>query len=559
MSPNSPSPTFSQIHISRKEWLFVILFTLILLILTSIPYAYAAQSAPPEKQFMGFILNVSDHAQYLSWYKAFQSNFLTSNRLTPESNPQLFFNLLWWTLAQIGKFTGLAYPWVYQILRWFSAFAFLLISYWFIALFFPDKFHRKVTFALLSMGSGLGWILVGLKYTLTNGDLLYPLDIYIAEGNTFLCILAYPHFLEAAAFILGVFALLFIGEQKRQLRFAVLAGVVAFLLGWQHGYDLIIVWAIPCVFGAMRWILDRQFPTYWFKAMLITGLVSLPPAIYNFLLTQLDPTWDEVLAQFANAGVYTPNLLHFFILMGLPLIMAVISAIKLLIAGWKTKFSDMHQSPAILFLLVWFFVGWALTYIPTDFQIHMINSWQVPVILLGMLGFFRWVLPWLQKIFRSVKIIKAASILLVVFCALTNLYLFAWRFYDLSRYSYPYYLHRDEVAALKWLEENSPENAVILSSLEVGQYIPGITGRRAFLAHWAQTLDFYKKREFVDHFYNTTIVSDTQLETLKMFRVNYVISNMDIPVNEFNGSSFSSVFSSENIQIFQIIYEGDGP
>jgi len=154
---------------------------------------------------------------------------------------------------------------------------------------------------------------------------------------------------------------------------------------------------------------------------------------------------------------------------------------------------------------------------------------------------------------------KAASILLVVFCALTNLYLFAWRFYDLSRYSYPYYLHRDEVAALKWLEENSPENAVILSSLDVGQYIPGITGRRAFLAHWAQTLDFYKKREFVDHFYNTTIVSDTQLETLKMFRVNYVISNMDIPVNEFNGSSFSSVFSSENIQIFQIIYEGDGP
>ena len=155
-----------------------------------------------------------------------------------------------------------------------------------------------------------------------------PLDIYIAEGNTFLCILAYPHFLEAAAFILGVFALLFIGEQKRQLRFAVLAGVVAFLLGWQHGYDLIIVWAIPCVFGAMRWILDRQFPIYWFKAMLITGLVSLPPAIYNFLLTQLDPTWDEVLAQFANAGVYTPNLLHFFILMGLPLILAVISAVK---------------------------------------------------------------------------------------------------------------------------------------------------------------------------------------------------------------------------------------
>ncbi len=87
---------------------------------------------------------------------------------------------------------------------------------------------------------------------------------------------------------------------------------------------------------------------------------------------------------------------------------------------------------------------------------------------------------------------KAASILLVVFCALTDLYLFCWRFMTCPAIA-PILPRRDEVAALKWLEENSPENAVILSSLDVGQYIPGITGRRAFLAHWAQTLDFYSK------------------------------------------------------------------
>ncbi len=58
-----------------------ILFTFILLVLTSIPYAYAALICTTRKQFMDFILVVSDYAQYLSWYKAFQSNFLTSNRL----------------------------------------------------------------------------------------------------------------------------------------------------------------------------------------------------------------------------------------------------------------------------------------------------------------------------------------------------------------------------------------------------------------------------------------------------------------------------------------------
>ncbi len=39
---------------------------------------------------------------------------------------------------------------------------------------------------------------------------------------------------------------------------------------------------------------------------------------------------------------------------------------------------------------------------------------------------------------------------------------------------------------------------VIISSLTIGQYIPAWTGARAYLAHWAQTLDFYSKRDNVE-------------------------------------------------------------
>ena len=85
------SPTMKTLQIDHKEWRFVWLVVLGLLILTSLPYLYAEFSAPPEKHFMGFILNVSDHAQYLSWYKAFQSEGLISNRMTSEPNPTIFF------------------------------------------------------------------------------------------------------------------------------------------------------------------------------------------------------------------------------------------------------------------------------------------------------------------------------------------------------------------------------------------------------------------------------------------------------------------------------------
>lgn len=524
MKPEPLPPALKPNQIERKEWRFVCLAAIILLVITSLPYAYASLTAPADKQFMGFILNVSDHTQYLSWYKAFQSDFLISNRLTSEENPAIFFNLLWWVLAQVGKFTGLSYQWVYQILRFFSGFAFFLAAYWFIAQFFSEQRRRKFVFSLLAVSSGFGWVLVLSKYLLGLSDVPFPLDLYVAEGNTFLCLMAYPHFLEASAFILTSLGLLLVGERRNQYRWAVYAGLVAFFLGWQHGYDLIIVWSIPIFYACVRWIIEKRFPFFWFKTMLIAGLISSPPAVYNVLLTRLDPTWKEVLAQFANAGVYTPNFLHFLILMGLPLLIAIITAIVLILQAVKSPTAELRHNPLLVFLLIWFGFGWLLTYIPTDFQIHMINSWQVPVISLAGVGIFRWILPYLKKHLPRQRMIGWAGAFLIAFCALTNFYLFAWRFYDLSRNNYPYFLTRNERAALNWLEENAGEADIILSSLDVGQYIPGVSGRTAFLAHWAQTIRFYEKQEVVKKIFDPSLPESLRMQLLLDYQVDFVIS-----------------------------------
>ena len=83
----------------------------------------------------------------------------------------------------------------------------------------------------------------------------------------------------------------------------------------------------------------------------------------------------------------------------------------------------------------------------------MINSWQVPVILLAGYGLVHWVLPWLHKHLPNKQKVNLIVGLIILFFALTNLYLFAWRFYDLHRYDYPFFLDKDEVSTLYWLEE----------------------------------------------------------------------------------------------------------
>jgi hypothetical protein len=545
-----------EFEIRWSEWRFVGLVVGIVLVLTSWPYAFAALTAPADKHFMGFILNASDHAQYLAWYKGFQTAFLISNRLTPEPNPAVFFNLLWFILGRLGRYTGWSYIAVYQLFRWVAGASSLVMVYAFSALFFQSVRHRRTAFLIATLGSGLGWIWVVLKYTLTPGKLLFPMDVYIAEGNSFLCVMAYPHFAEAAGLILAVLLLLLIGERRRELRYAVLAGFTAHVLGWQHAYDLLIVWGIPSVYAGVRLLVDQRWPGYWFKAILITIVLSWPPALYSVLLTQLSPIWKEVLAQFSNAGVYTPDLFHLLILMGIPLITAILTLIVLVIKyarNQPTKPSAAHGS---LFVGVWFLAGWALAYVPTDFQIHMLNSWQIPVAFLATIGLYDWIIPVLTRRWSTRQLHAVVAVAFLALISLTNVYLWSWRFLDLGRHDYPYFLHRDEMAALEWLEEHTPSDAIVLSSYDVGRYVPGLSGRPAFLAHWAQTVGFYDKQDRVARFFDARVDEAERLETLQTFDVGYVFYGpAEGALGAYDPSSCpqcSVAFSSPQVTVFRV-------
>jgi uncharacterized membrane protein len=536
--------------IDRREWGFVAIVAVVLLTLTTVPYLFGTQVATPDQHFMGLILNVPDHAQYLAWYRGFQGAFLISNRMTPEPNPPIYFNLLWWSLGRLGRYTGLGYSPVYQIFRWGSGLFFLSTVYAFASLFFSRVKERRATLLLTALSSGLGWVLVVLKYTATGGELLFPLDVYIAEGNSFLCLMAYPHFAEAAGFILLTLGLLIVGERRRQLRYAVYAGLAAFLLGWQHGYDLLIVWMVPAAYAGGRWLVDRKLPGYWVKALLVLGAISWPPALYAVLLTRLDPLWEQVLAQFANAGVYTPSLPHLFILFGLPLLVALIAWVRLVVDRRRWR------SP-LLFVVVWFPVGLLLSYIPTDFQIHMLNSWQVPMMILVTIG--------LGDVTRALGARWKASsqrwqqmVLPIFLLAIlpTNLYLWSWRLVDLNRRDYPYYLYRDEIAAMEWVAEGTPVDAVVLSALETGQYLPALSGRRAFLAHWAQTVDFYDKEERVAHFFDAQADEASRMATIDRFGVDYVFHGpAERALGRYDPSQsdrFSVAFSTPRVTVYRV-------
>nr|HMN61990.1 hypothetical protein [Anaerolinea sp.] len=534
----------------EKRFVWVVIA--LVLLVTSIPYVYGYLSTPPDKQFMGIMLDEPDHAQYFSCMRELSTQNLASNKMTPEVNRPLFFNLLWWGLGRMGRLLGVDYAVMYQVLRVSAIILFLLVAYRLVRLFIRDDLARKTAFLLITFTSGFGWILVVIKY-ISGNELMFPLDVYIAEGNTFLGMLGYPHFIAAALYILS-FELLLRGQEKNQLRYAVWAGLFTLFLGWQHAYDLVTVYAIWLAYALLVTLRDRKLPWYAIKSGLILGVISVWPALYSVVLTSLDPVWKAVLKQFANAGVYTPNLLHLPILFGFIFILAIIALVRM--NPFKLKALDDRR----LFLVGWFLINFALIYLPVDFQIHLLNGWQVPMIILAVMWLFDDLVPWAARLrlwaarINADTIRKIAAVGILVLVLPTNLYLWAWRYLDLSRHTYPYYLSKDELAGMGWLEKNARPDDVVFSSLDIGQYIPMMSGTHAYLAHWAQTLDFFTKTSNVDQFLAGRLDTAQQNRVLADGSVDYVFWG---PVERASGyvpdlPTLKPVYTNPQVTIYQV-------
>jgi hypothetical protein len=84
----------------------------------------------------------------------------------------------------------------------------------------------------------------------------------------------------------------------------------------------------------------------------------------------------------------------------------------------------------------------------------------------------------------------------------TNAYLYTWRLTELRRHERPYYLHRDEMAALDWLASHARPEDVVMAPLDIGQFVPNYGATRTFLAHWAMTDHFFQRRDEAERFFS---------------------------------------------------------
>ncbi len=526
-------------------WRFCAAVVAVVLILTSLPFIFAYTTVPLTRHFTGVMYNIPDHNQYFAWMRDLSHQSLAANRLTPEPNEPALFHLLWWVAGRVGALLGLEYAAVFGALRLIATIAFLASAYGFLRITVPNHLQQRLAFLIFAFSGGLGVVWIGVKYARGLPEAPFPFDIYTAEPNSFFIALAFPHFGMALALIIALIGLTLYAQQRRQLRYAALAGGVGALIGLQHAYDLLTVGVVLGLWWLLIWWRDRRFPTFLFKAGLIIAAFALPPAAYLSYLVLTDSTWGGKLAQFDNAGAWTPGPLHLPLLLGVPLLLALIAFRPRMLRS---------RNDAELLVAVWFLAHFVLAYLPLSFQIHLLLGWQAPIAVLAARAVHQNIWPWLRT--RAPRLARPALVTILGLCVVTNVYIFLWRFYDLSRYSQPYFLSRDEVAALRWLGANATAQDVVLGVLEINQHVPVWSDARAYVAHWAGTLDFFTKRANAERVVNPATPRDERQALLDEFAVSYVIvREQDGPRAAFAASAapdLVSVYENATVSIYRV-------
>jgi uncharacterized membrane protein len=137
----------------------------------------------------------------------------------------------------------------------------------------------------------------------------------------------------------------------------------------------------------------------------------------------------------------------------------------------------------------------------------------------------------------------------------TTLYLFSWRFIDLNRTAEPYYLEKDEVAAIKWLSRTGDGVSIVLSSETLGQYLAAYTPHRPVLAHWAMTLDFYTKREISAAVLDPATSTDKRARLLQDNKVRYVLYGAAEKkvAPELNDPNLRRIFSTPKADVYLVV------
>jgi len=558
----------------------LLLFTAIVFT-TWLPYIFGWWLTPPETRYFWLIYNPDDQNVHLMWARqAMEGKIFFHDLFTTETHPGLFTNLFSLLLGWFCRLTGISLHFGYQVFRTLIAIAFLLTAYWLSGFLLSDRRSRLLSLLLIGFSSGLGWVLVLLWWLTGQRPPFFFVDVSpeltMPEANSFLSMTVAPLAALGVTLVMGALGCLLASTEIKHpkallvprpssrvpLCFVALSILFGMLVVNVHTYA-----AVPMLIAVFLWqalqIITFRRVNLWELATVL--LFAFPVVLLlggqAFLFSR-----DPAFAQKAATPTLTPSPV---ILIGSYGFIAL-GAVLGLPAAWR-KVKSGEKGWALL--LAWTVAIIVSIHLPVSFQRKMIEGLHVALCLLATLALEEWVKKFGEKQKRdevegsktrrtSLKGQFAAQgqsrissafpcplppspcptwgiLALIVLTAPSQIAFFALNGYWLvhnnliydTRFNPPYsrmlmppyYLSEGHLRLFNWLERNARPDEAVLCHPMLGNYLPVLTGRKVFIGHWAETLNFIEKLRVATAIWKGLIPVEEAGRLFRQHRIRYAL------------------------------------
>jgi hypothetical protein len=510
--------------ISRREWRAVIIYALVILLLTTLPYLLGWAKQDVDWTFSGFLIGAEDGNSYLG-KMGLGARGLWDFHLFYTAEEHQGAGLIFLPYILPGQlvrlFMGDDNPaltgtllFVFHAMRLVFDVLLIIVMYRFIAVFLRTPATRMLALVLATLGGGIGWLLT----LIGQGDLLgtLPPDFFIPEGFSFIILFSLPHLALARAALLGGFLFLFPSNHREESQVIatpfsprpegeglgvriVLAALCWLVVGLAVPFYLVIIYVLVSVWILAVWLRTRAFPTSLFLRCAIAVGITLPLFAYYTSVFTSNPVFAWWSAQ--NL-LPSPHPLHYLLAYGL------MGALAFVGGRWAWKRGDIPH----LLLVGWVVIVPFLVYLPINVQRRMAEAVLVPLAILAIAG--------LRLLARSYW--RRARNLVLVAALLTSLFLLLGSILTTLKHDRPLYYPAAEVAAFQWLNANAEPEAVVLSSKAVGNLIPVWTPLRTYVGHGPETLDAVHKEALVERFFRDQLTANERQSLYDTMRIRYI-------------------------------------
>ncbi|MBN1779382.1 MAG: hypothetical protein JW816_04155 [Candidatus Buchananbacteria bacterium] len=543
--------TFRKIFstITKKEWQFVWLMTLALIILTSLSVIYGYLRSQPNQVFTGMhFVSADDWFVYYSLINQAKTGHLFSLDLYASVVQAPILRPLWSLVGSLAWLFNLPDWAAMNLARIFLIPVFLFIAYLFIAYLFKEKFWRKIALFFLSFSSGLGILfiyrLIKNPLNASRGQSQWPMDLWVPDINTFFSLFTSPHFIAGTILILLIFLATLVFIENQKYFYSILAGLAGLILFSFHPFQVIKVYGVLLCFSLAIFLKNKKINWRLVIHNFIFFLISSPAVLYYLWLMKYD--WLTVQRSLQNFCPTTPIYLTIFSFGGL-----LFFSIFTVYLFWQKKIKFNTNQ---LFLVVWLLVQFGLLYAPINYQRRTALGVHFPLVVLSVTALVYLYHRYKKWFSRHLVAVVAAGILIFLpstfFAISADLMVFS-QSRELS------YITVDESNALLWLKFSTKPDSVILSSEKTGKLIPAYALRFSYVGHPVET-PFYnqKKSDPVWYFSNQKSASQ-QRQFLQEQKIDYVFYG---PQEKLINPDWSAdqkylklIYHNQSVDVYQVL------